>query len=260
MIEVKITALIVAFRLAAGRSILQSHMPMQLLALLAILFALITTGCARNQASSLTSPGFERPSGKVRVLLIPPDVQLFEITMEDVLRLRADWTAEAEANMRDMLTKFMDERDIELVEYNNPVSEIAVFRPEHVQLIKLHQAVATTLLRGSQHFLPTHKNRFDWTLGESVIALREGYAADYALFVQFRDSFRSTGRTALFVLGLFGGGTLDAIRYYDSFASLVDLHSGDVVWFNRPEHAYGDLRRSDRTRMAIVYLLRELPL
>ena len=60
---------------------------------------------------------------------------------------------------------------------------------------------------------------------------------DYALFLHAEDSFASTGRIALQVLGVagcivgfcapnIGGGGQFA------YASLVDLHTGEVVWFN----------------------------
>jgi hypothetical protein len=60
---------------------------------------------------------------------------------------------------------------------------------------------------------------------------------DYALFLHAEDSFASTGRIALQVLGVagcvvgfcapnIGGGGQFA------YASLVDLHTGNVVWFN----------------------------
>ena len=60
---------------------------------------------------------------------------------------------------------------------------------------------------------------------------------DYALFLHAEDSFASTGRVALQVLGVagcfvgfcapnMGGGSQFA------YASLVDLRTGEVVWFN----------------------------
>jgi hypothetical protein len=60
---------------------------------------------------------------------------------------------------------------------------------------------------------------------------------DYMLFMHAEDSFASTGRIALQVLGIAGcvvgfcapniggGGQL-------AYASLVDLRTGEVVWFN----------------------------
>jgi len=60
---------------------------------------------------------------------------------------------------------------------------------------------------------------------------------DYALFMHAEDSFASTGRVALQVLGIAGcfvGFCAPNIGGAGQFAyaSLVDLRTGEVVWFN----------------------------
>ena len=77
---------------------------------------------------------------------------------------------------------------------------------------------------------------FDWTLGELAVQYGEQSGYDYALFLYARDSFSSGGRAALQAVGALGcivgvcvvppGGTQTA------FASLVDLKTGELVWFN----------------------------
>ncbi len=70
---------------------------------------------------------------------------------------------------------------------------------------------------------------------------------DYALFLHAEDSFASTGRVALQVLGVagclvgfcapnVGGGGQFA------YASLVNLRTGEVVWFNVLQSRIGDIR------------------
>jgi len=85
---------------------------------------------------------------------------------------------------------------------------------------------------------PTKRGKgLDWTLGEDAVRLGQATGMDYALFLHAEDSFASTGRIALQVLGVagcvvgfcapnIGGGGQFA------YASLVDLHTGNVVWFN----------------------------
>ena len=43
------------------------------------------------------------------------------------------------------------------------------------------------------------------------------------------------------------------------FASLVDLRTGDIVWFNRLVSKYGDLRSPERARAAVQNLLADMP-
>ncbi len=107
--------------------------------------------------------------------------------------------------------------------------------------------------------LPTKKDKFDWSLGKGVTVLRDSFGADYALFVYFRDSFVSSGRVAVIFIGaLFGVGIPGGRQV--GFASLVDLQSGDVVWFNRLLKGTGDLRKPDLARSASEDLLSKLPL
>ena len=58
---------------------------------------------------------------------------------------------------------------------------------------------------------------------------------------------------ALLGVGVQGGSQV-------GFASLVDLNSGNVVWFNRLARAEGDLRKPAKAQDAIDHLLDEIPL
>jgi hypothetical protein len=107
--------------------------------------------------------------------------------------------------------------------------------------------------------LPTKQSAFDWTLGES--ATRYGIASgyDYALFLHARDSFSSGGRVALQAVGMLGcvvgvcvipaGGSQVA------FASLVNLKTGEVVWFNHLYSAVGDIREQQGADEMVAKLL-----
>jgi hypothetical protein len=90
---------------------------------------------------------------------------------------------------------------------------------------------------------------------------------DYALFLYAEDSFASTGRIALQVLGVagcvvgfcapnIGGGGQFA------YASLVDLRSGEVVWFNVLQAGtqiaginMGDIRKPEGAAQMVERLL-----
>jgi hypothetical protein len=107
--------------------------------------------------------------------------------------------------------------------------------------------------------LPQKGEALDWTLGPGVKLLRDKYHGDYALFVHLRDSYSSTGRQALIgvaalLLVPVPGG------FQSGFASLVDLRSGKVVWFNRLLSVNGDLRNKDDARDTVGELLKGLPL
>lgn len=221
---------------------------------------IVLAACAETKPF-LGSTELPERGGTLRVLLMPPDIELARITAAGLLEPNAAWTATAKANVEAALTAILAERDAKLVRYR-PSSSNASFDERHGQVIKLHGAVGRTILV-HQYLpnmkLPTKKDRFDWSLGNSVAALRTSYDADLALFIYFRDSFSSGGRVAVMLVGaLMGAGFRGGIQA--GFASLVDLRSGDIVWFNRLVSGRGDLRKPDLARDASEKLLSKVPL
>jgi hypothetical protein len=124
----------------------------------------------------------------------------------------------------------------------------------------LYSAVGISILL--HHFgeskLPTKKGAFDWSLGPGVGAIGKQYGADYALFSYYRDYQASGGRVAFAILaaavgvGVSTGGE-------GGFASLVDLRTGEIVWFNQVKAGTGELRDKEAARATIDVLFKDLP-
>lgn len=228
--------------------------------ILLLIAAIAVAGCAQATAFSRTESIRQRPAG-VRVLLMRPDIELSELTVGGLREPKADWTAAAEEHVVAALRAELQGKKATLVPYlpptQNPAREYA-----HTQLVKLHDIVGGAILIHKYLpalALPTKKDTFDWSLGQGVNVLRDDYGAEYCLFVLFRDSYASAGRKAMMVgAALFGvaipGGT------QVGFASLVDLQSGDILWFNRLINPAGDLRTPEAARKAVQDLLAEVPL
>jgi hypothetical protein len=117
------------------------------------------------------------------------------------------------------------------------------------------------MIAGSGPLLPTKKNRLGWSLGEDVRFLRDEYHADYALFVLLRDSYASEGRvaTGVGVAILTLGMVAMPMGQQWGAASLVDLRTGEMVWFNQLFSSVGDLRTADSAGKAVSALLGSLP-
>lgn len=204
-----------------------------------------------------------RPAGSIEVLLLEPDIELSEISVGGIAFPKADWTERGRSNVNAALAEIMEQKDARLVYYEGPADA----PPEHPynQILKLHEAVGSEILinkysNNSFLTLPTKKDRFDWTLGPEVKQLREVYDADYALFVYFRDSFASGGRVAMMVVvgaltGMVVPGGLQV-----GYASLVDLDTGNILWFNVLFSQGGDLRDAADAAEATEDLLEQLPL
>jgi hypothetical protein len=88
--------------------------------------------------------------------------------------------------------------------------------------------------------------------------MRARTGADYALFAFVRDSYASSERVAMMVVGaLLGFGLSGGMQV--GYASLVDLASGRVLWFNTLLRQSGDLRELEKARESCDALLDKFP-
>jgi hypothetical protein len=200
-------------------------------------------------------------SGTARVLLMPSDVEVSELTAAGLSEPSAAWTASAKTNVETALKSIMAARNAQLVPYRGAAGDDTI-DDSHLQAFKLHEAVGAAILWHKYVpalALPTKKDKFDWSMGEAATVLRRSFDADYALFIYFRDSFSSGGRTALIILGALVGAAVPGGQQ-TGFASLVDLRSGDVIWFNHLFKETGDLREPDSAHDGTESLLKNLPL
>jgi hypothetical protein len=141
------------------------------------------------------------------------------------------------------------------------------------ELERLHNAVGSSIAlhKFMGYDLPTKRGRgLDYTLGEEAVKLGRATGYDYALFLHAEDSIADTGRVALQVLGIagcfvgfcapnIGGGGQSA------YASLVDLRTGEVVWFNVLQAGtqvagikMGDLRKPEGAAQLVDRLLNRM--
>ena len=229
------------------------------LALPSVILLLLLAGCTK--AFKAAEP--TQRNGEARVLLMPVEIELAELTAGGLVEPRADWTRAARAHISQVLDEELGRRQALMIPYTPPLGQ-AAREHHHQQLIKLHRAVAAAILQHKfdpELRLPTKDNLFDWTLGEGAADLAQDIGADYALFLYIQDTYASQERQlislALSVLYLFPmqPGSLQV-----GFASLVDLRDGRIVWFNRLASLSGDLRSLPAARVAVEGLLHELPL
>ena len=213
---------------------------------------------------------FAPPQGNYKLLVMRPDVTVGSVTTGGMVEPRADWTETARANLITALKAQQATRggNIMVLERRDSLPGI---EPETVaELERLHYAVGQSIAlhRYNGRDLPTKRGKgLDWTLGEDAVRLGQRTGMDYALFLYAEDSFASTGRVALQVLGVagcvvgfcapnIGGGGQFA------YASLVDLRTGEVVWFNVLQTGtqvaginMGDIRKPEGAALMVERLL-----
>jgi hypothetical protein len=204
----------------------------------ALLASVALAGCV--QTRQLADVEFTPPQGDYKLLVMRPDVTVGSVTTGGMVEPRADWTEAARGHLLAALKAQQAERggNAFIMERRD---SIAGLDPETVaELERLHYAVGSSIAlhKYSGAYLPTKRGKgLDYTLGEDAVALGKRTGYDYALFLHAEDSFASGGRVALQVLGIAGcfvGFCAPNIGGAGQFAyaSLVDLRTGEVVWFN----------------------------
>ena len=229
--------------------------------------SLAVAGCV--QTRQFADVQFEPPRGDYSLVVMRPDVRVGLITTGGMVEQRADWTEQARANLLRALTEQQAGRGGRTMIAETRSSFPGVSPETVAALERLHGAVGNSIAlhkyMGAN--LPTKRRQgIDWTLGEDAVKFGRAVGMDYALFLYAEDSFASTGRTALQVIGLAGcfvgfcapsgGGGQTA------YASLVDLRTGEVVWFNvlqtssmLPGVQMGDIRTPDGAAQMVERLL-----
>lgn len=195
-------------------------------------------GCV--QTRQFADLQFRPPEGDYKLLVLRPDVSVGSVTTGGMVEPRADWTEQARTNIIAALKAQQAQRGGKLLIADrrsdvpgvdaDTVAEIERLNYVVDQSIVLHKYLGVDL--------PTKRRKsLEYTLGSDAIEFGRKSGFDYMLFLHAEDSFASKGRVALQVLGVAGcfvgfcapnvggGGQL-------AYASLVDLKTGEVVWFN----------------------------
>jgi hypothetical protein len=204
---------------------------------LASVASVVLAGCVSTRQYSDVE--FVPPQGEYDLIVMRPNVSVGAITTGGVVEPRADWTDQARAHLLDALreeeagrggrTMILERRD-----------QLQGVSPEAVaDLERLFIAVGNSIIlhRYAGLTLPTKRRQgIDWTLGEDAVAFGRATGMEYALFLHAEDAIASTGRVALQVLGIagcfIGFCAPQAGSGQVAYASLVDLRTGEVVWFN----------------------------
>ena len=232
-------------------------------ALAGCLFATVALGqtpapAARSQSPDArnNAPGFVGLVATDRLLLMPIDVELFSLSAGGIPEPRADWTAQALKHMNQAIRARQQQARLAVVELDEAQAD------DHAEQMGLHAAVAQSIslhhFGGPTWALPTKAGKLDWSFGDAMQSLAHATGAQYALFFWVRDSYASAERVAMMVaMAALGIGISGGVQI--GYASLVDLRSGQVVWFNQLTRPYGDLRQAEPARETIEALLSGFP-
>jgi hypothetical protein len=230
-------------------------------------FALLSATPVLAGSKDYAMKGYAMPADKpVTVLLMRPDVQVSELAAGGLPTPNADWTNAARDNLAKALEANQKAKgvDFKIVSPSTPEGEQLVADYE-----KLHRAVADSIVEfayGAK--LPTKKGKgkdyvFDWTLGPGTQQLGKLEGGNYALFFFSLDAFSSASRKAMQAAGMLGClvGFCVIVRggVHISYASLVEVETGNIVWFNIQRGSKGDIRESDGAVSMVNAVLDSMP-
>lgn len=222
---------------------------------LALAVGLPAASCVQTQ--QYADVQFTPPSGNYKLLVLRPDVTVGALTTGGMVEPRADWIDQARSGIVTALRAQQATRggNVTVIEHRNEIPGIA--KEELADIERLNAAVDQSIVihKYLGDYLPTKRGKgLDWTLGEDAVRFGKKTGYDYALFMHAEDQVASSGRIALGIVGIAGcfvgfcAPTIGGQQQLD-YASLVDLKTGKVVWFNVviagsqvPGISFGDLR------------------
>ncbi len=221
-------------------------------------------------ATSVTKDAFAFPQDHaVKIVVFRPDVHVGSLRVGGLDEPNADWTKAARENIQAAMesageaqaTKMTflgdyEGADGEVVnEYRGLFEAVASAVFQHGTL---GDRLPTKLAPSADPAAKKHY-RLDWTLGEQIQRLKSVTGGDYALFFFSRDSYGDAGRKVaqLLMAGLFGAYVPAGVHI--GYAGLVDLTTGEVVWFNSDLAIGGDPRDVDGAKKRVGQLLTDFP-
>ena len=222
---------------------------------LALALSMATGGCV--QMKQYADVQFTPPQGEYKLLVLRPDVTVGSLTTGGMVEPRADWIDQARESIVAAIQAQQGTRGGKVTFINRRNELPGVTSEELADMERLNAAVDESIVvhKYLGDYLPTKRGKgLDWTVGQDAVRLGEKTGYDYALFLHAEDQVASGGRVALGVLGLAGcivgfcAPNIGGAQQLD-YASLVDLKTGKVVWFNVviassqvPGIKFGDIR------------------
>lgn len=231
-------------------------------------------------AGDATRDGFNFPNdGSMKIVVFRPDVSVGSQKAGGLIEPNADWTETARANIKAKLIEraellnakleFIDELEGEnaevLTEYRALFEAVSGSIFTHVTV---GDSLATKQKMVSDPKVPTARprkvNMLDWTLGPGAAKLRAATGADYAMFVFTNDAYGDSGRKAAQAAGmlgcLIGVCVMVPSGIHVGYAGLVELETGNVVWFNTDLAMGGDPREVEGAEKRVGQLMDGFPL
>lgn len=169
--------------------------------------------------------------GAKRIVVLPVE---FTVYQKSVAGLEAvpDWSESAQYALGDAAGKMLrlDNR-FDIVAMPTFEGEAEALLREHIEFFKIVADCVTNVIQYGGKAWHEKRTDFDYSLGPGLAFLADGAQADYALFLAGAQIKQTGGSVFMQILAAAGGYAVPGGGTY-VVAGVVDLHSGDLAWFN----------------------------
>ena len=195
----------------------------------------------------------------LKVLVMPSEVKIFNITAGGSLDIAADGTAAATAE-----TDTATQRDVpanarlQMVTMPTLSADEQATLKEHLALYKLaaSQANQVRALGGDWHEV---LENFDYSVGPGLQFLKQRTGADAALVVFGADGESTGGRVAMGIfLAALGVGIAGGSNYL--YAGIIDLNTGNIIWLdNDRKHVMSNFSNMQTMDLVVAETIHDYP-
>ena len=227
----------------------------------------VLAGCAATPDASV----HESIAGKAeqrmprKMLLLPADIRVHEISAGGVVEKVDDWTTSANNHAMKSVREIAGSKSL------FEPKEIPALGEAEKQVLDQHLALYE-LVAGSADFSKSgpfapwreRAKNFDYTLGPGLKEFAERSDLDAAVIVIGSDYISSSGRKATMALGILAAaltGVAVVPAGGQAFVSVgvVDLRTGNLLWFATSRGQSSDLRQEQQVRAVLDKLFTGYP-
>lgn len=231
-----------------------------------IFVGLIAAGCSAPPYRQ--APGFnERAATISKIVLLPPKVNVYEISTGGVMEKMDEWCAQADSNvtmaLHDQLVAMQSVSIVPLPPDSLPADKRDNYDETQALFQDVSSAILTHTYGEDQDRFSDKIDNFNYSLGDEVHTLVPN--SDVLLFVEGVDHKSSGGRKALqigaaVVGALFGVNVIPKGDLTALSMALVDAHDGRILWYNLAQSQGGeDLREPQSATNMVKELFKSFP-
>jgi hypothetical protein len=229
----------------------------------ALLVLLLVWGCVPAAKSYRAHPDFEARAQDIKApVLVPPEVNIYELSTGGVRELRDDWSEQGQHNTASAVVAVFGEIPLPVKEANLPKK----LRKELDDVQALYRAVSTSIhahTYGQAGLFPDKVKNFEYSLGP-IDSILNYYHSDALIIVYGVDEISTSGRKALRAAGLVLSTVLGDSVVPNAGVSAISVavvdRSGTILWYNVGGSEGGnDLRDYESTESLVRSILADYP-